>query len=169
MTAQYTPRLVANAMLFKARQEGVRLTHLKVQKLVFFMHAWSLVFFTESVVSERPQAWQYGPVFDSLYHDLKGFGSSEIDAYLLQIEPLSGERKALMPVQSDSQFWGLLDRVWERYSSLSARQLSTITHEAGGPWEAARHSKVAVLPDQQVRAYYVAQLTQGKVAEHATS
>jgi uncharacterized phage-associated protein len=154
----YRPSLVANAFLYKARQSGVQITHMKLQKLVFFVHAWSLATTGASTVNERPEAWPYGPVFDSLYHELKTFGSRSIDAYLTQMNPQTGERQAQMPVVSDTAFWGLLEQVWERYSPLSAMQLSALTHEAGSPWEAARKAQTIWLSDEAIRTYYGAQL-----------
>ncbi len=157
----YSPSLVANAFLYKAQQSHVHLSHMKLQKLVFFMHAWSLAAHGESVVSERPEAWTYGPVFDSLYHELKTYGSRNIDAFLTQMNRETGERQALIPVLRDTPFWALLDEVWERYSPLSALQLSALTHESGGPWEKARRSGNGWLADEIVRDHYKAQLQHG--------
>ena len=156
--ATYSTNLVANAFLYKARQSGVQVSHMKLQKLVFFMHAWSLASTGASYVNERPEAWPYGPVFDSLYHELKSFGSRDIDAYLTQMNSETGERQALIPVFSDSAFWGLLEQVWNRYGSFSALQLSALTHEAGGPWEQARQTHAGWLPDEVVRDYYRPQI-----------
>lgn len=156
--ATYSPSLVANAFLYKALQSGVRVSHMKLQKLVFFIHAWSLASTSASYVSERPEAWTYGPVFDSLYHELKNFGSRDIDAYLMQMNSETGERQALVPVLADGAFWTLLDQVWDRYSSLSALQLSALTHEAGGPWEQSRQTGRGWLSDDIVRDHYRQQI-----------
>jgi uncharacterized phage-associated protein len=156
--ATYSTSLVANAFLYKARQSGVQVSHMKLQKLVFFIHAWSLASTGASYVDERPEAWPYGPVFGSLYHELKSFGSRDIDSYLMQMNSETGERQALIPVFSDGAFWGLLDQVWNRYGSFSALQLSALTHESGGPWEQARQTHVGWLPDEVVRDYYRPQI-----------
>jgi uncharacterized phage-associated protein len=155
---RYSPSLVANAFLYKAKQAGVPLSHMKLQKLVFFVHAWSLALHQESMVTERPEAWPYGPVFDGLYHELKGYGSRNIDGYLMQMNPQTGERQSMVPQFQDATFWGLLDQVWQRYSSFSAMQLSALTHEAGGPWQHARQRGAGWLDDQQVASHYRAQL-----------
>lgn len=150
----YSPSLIANAFLYKARQTGAQLSHLKLQKLVFFIHAWGLALKGTSPVLDSPQAWPYGPVFESLYHELKGFGSKPVDTYLLQMNPHSGQLEPQIPVHSDTDFWGLLDQVWDRYSPFSAVQLSALTHEPGGPWEKARQGQVLSLTDDAVRDYY---------------
>lgn len=150
----YSPSLVANAFLYKAQQSGVPLTHMKLQKLVFFMHAWSLALRNQSMVTERPEAWQYGPVFDSLYHELKGNGSRAVTDYLAQMNPETGIRQGMIPVLNDTDFWGMLEQVWARYGGFSALQLSALTHEAGGPWEQARQTGTGWLSDDQVREHY---------------
>ena len=159
--ATYSPSLVANAFLYKAKQSGAQISHMKLQKLVFFMHAWSLASTGASYVSEPPEAWTYGPVFDSLYHELKSFGSRDIDTYLMQMNPTTGERQPMVPVLSDVTFWGLLEQVWDRYSPLSALQLSALTHESGSPWEQARNTKAGWIRDEAVRDYYRPQLKNG--------
>ncbi|MCI1012241.1 DUF4065 domain-containing protein [Herbaspirillum sp. C7C2] len=131
---------------------------MKLQKLVFFIHAWSLVSVGSSYVGERPEAWPYGPVFDSLYHELKNFGSSDINTYLTQMNPQTGERQALMPIASDQAFWSLLNQVWDRYGYFSALQLSALTHEPGGPWEQARQNNLGWLSDDAIRNHYGRQI-----------
>jgi uncharacterized phage-associated protein len=154
----YTPSLVANAFIQKALQTGVPVSHMKVQKLVFFVHAWSLALHGQSMIAEKPEAWTYGPVFDSLYHELKSYGYRNIDAYLTQMNPQTGQRQSMVPQFSDSAFWSLLQQVWDRYSKFSATQLSAMTHEAGGPWQMARQLGSGWLDDVQVQNYYRAQL-----------
>lgn len=156
--ATYPSNVVANAFLYKARQSGAQISHMKLQKLVFFAHAWSLALQGSSVVLERPEAWTYGPVFDSLYHELKSYGSRPIDNYLVQMNPRSGQREPLMPDLGDTGFWSILNQVWEKYSPLTAIQLSAITHEPGGPWEEARKSQSGWLDSGRVRDHYRAQL-----------
>lgn len=107
-----------------------------------------------SAVIAQPQAWPYGPVFETLYHELKGFGSRPVDGYLLQMNPTSGQREPQMPLQEDAEFWGLLNQVWERYSPFTAIQLSALTHEPGGPWDKARQTLALHLSDDGVRDYY---------------
>ncbi|MBP6224903.1 MAG: DUF4065 domain-containing protein [Rhizobacter sp.] len=132
---------------------------MKLQKLVFFMHAWSLALSGETVVKETPEAWQYGPVFDSLYHSLKGYGSRNIDTYLQEMNPTTGQREPLIPNQQDTHFWNLLAQVWARYGGLSALQLSALTHEDGSPWATAKEERRGWLDDKQVADFYRQKLT----------
>jgi len=154
----YSPRVVANALLRRAKERGVKLTHMKLQKLVFFMHAWSLALNDKLLLKEKPAAWPYGPVFDTLYHDLKSFGSNPIDSLLTELNPVTGNVTAMVPSPTDGSFWKLLDSVWDRYSVFSAMQLSALTHEAGGPWDKARRGQTGDIPDDWIKSHYKAKL-----------
>lgn len=161
---KYAPRHIANALLWKAKREGASLTHMKLQKLVFFVHAWGLALKNRPVASEGFEAWNYGPVVNSLYHELKNFGSKPVTSYLVEVDPASGATSARVPSQKDSEFWDLIDQVWDRYGHMSAAQLSTLSHEPGGPWARTRalmEEDGAVfdeIPDESIRNFYAAKL-----------
>jgi len=154
---RYPPDVIVNALLYHARQRGDSLrgmTHMKLQKLVFFMHAWGLAFNIGSPVSERPQAWEYGPVFFSLYHILKTYGSKPMTGWLVQMNPGTGQMEPMMPPPGDHQFWQLLERVWERYGGFDAFELSALTHEDDSPWASARNAHRGFLNDQDIADFY---------------
>jgi uncharacterized phage-associated protein len=134
----YSARIVANAFLWKAREGGRVLTHMQLQKLVYFMHAWYLAIHNKPLVQEAPQAWQYGPVFSTIYHELKAHGANPITSMLTEVNPADGRFVALMPNSNDTPFWTMLSKVWDRYHRFSAAELSSLSHEADGPWDSAR-------------------------------
>ena len=157
---QYAPSIVANAFLWKHKDHS--LSHMKLQKLVFFVHAWGLAFhgLGGSPLSEKPKAWQHGPVFQTLYHQLKHNGSNPVSEYLKEIDPTTGRMVALVPANEDERFWTLFDRVWQRYGGMSAADLSRLTHERGGPWERVRVGQYGSdMPDDAIRAFYASKLT----------
>ena len=155
----YKPRLVANALLHKARSEGVSLTHLKLQKLLFFMQAWGLALSNNQVFSELPEAWPYGPVYTSIYHELKDNGSESIRGYLEEPDLQTGKFRALVPNRGDTKFWNLLKQVWERYGSFTAGQLSTLSHVSGGPWDLARKKGEDRIDPSEIRQFYSKRLS----------
>ncbi|WP_431102364.1 Panacea domain-containing protein [Roseateles noduli] len=150
----YSPAIVANAVLYRAKQRGIRISHLKLQKLIFFIHAWRLALQGLPAVDERPEAWEYGPVFETLFHRLKNLGHEAICQYIETVEARTNAYQALMPSIEDAAFWRILDQVMDRYGGLSASQLSTLGHEPGGPWSTARAAKQAVIPDDSIRSFY---------------
>lgn len=154
----YSASLVANAFLHKAKEAGVQLTHMRLQKLVFFVHAWGLALKGVSPVSVGPQAWPHGPVFELLYYQLKSFGIENVTAYLLQMNPASGVLEPQIPARSDADFWSVLDQVWVRYAQFSDSQLSALSGEPGSPWHKARQECALNLCDREVRDFFRAKL-----------
>lgn len=138
---QYSAKAVANFFLRKAWNEGKTLTPMKLQKLVYLAHGWALGAFDAPLISESVQAWQYGPVIESLYHEFKHFGSGDIDKEASDVD-LDHETFDIVyevPVidEDDSEAQDLINRVWNTYERYSGGQLSTITHRPGTPWKKA--------------------------------
>lgn len=158
------PSLVANAVIYRASQAGRQFDHMQVHKLVFFVHAWSLALYNESLVAQKPEAWTYGPVFSSLYHRLKQYGASYIDKLLPEMHAETGQFVPLIPHLSDQRLWGLVDQVLSRYGQFSALQLSALTHEANGPWEITRNANRSLIDDDLIRNQFVQKLPNGSAA-----
>lgn len=158
----YTPRVVANALLRKAKSSGAKLSHLKLQKLAFFLHAWNLALHGKPLIDEQPEAWPYGPVFSTLYSELRSHGSKDIEGFIKEVDPKTGREVALVPNPGDEAFWQLVDQVWERYGKLTASQLSSLSHVQGGPWALARKDNLDDISNQSIADFYRPQLVHGK-------
>lgn len=117
------------------------ITPLKIQKLVYFAHGWYLGFTGQPLVNETVQAWDFGPVIPSLYHEFKEFKNNPITRPAGNFNPADLTTPELIAAKS------LLDRVWLIYSGYTAAQLSALSHEPNGPW----HEAVGKMPDGQVR------------------
>ena len=89
---------------------------MKLQKLVYYSQAWSLVWDDEPIFQETIEAWINGPVVPALYQKHKG---------IFKIFPnsLGGNPDMLTPEQKDT-----VNAVCEAYSHLNAQQLSDLTH-----------------------------------------
>ncbi len=137
MERPYHPKAIANWFLGRAEKEGQRLDPMKVQKLTYLAHGWHLGLHGEPLINEEVQAWQYGPVINSLYHEFKSFGAGEITGRATSWDFSSqGEPALVEPVvdPSDVDTIALLERVWDVYGSCSAVELSAMTHQPGSPW-----------------------------------
>ena len=151
----YKPSHVANAFLYRAKREGVPVDQLKVQKLVYFQHGWFLATRGEAAVGELFEAWPYGPVLSALYQEFKTFGSRPIDAYATDIDPATGENKALMVNGTDRYFYDVFDKVWERYKGRTGLYLSDLTHAPGTPWSTARQACRTYLDNDEIRRHFI--------------
>lgn len=129
----YSAKVIANYFLEMGKMDGVPIDPLKLQKLIYLAHGWSLFFLQRRLISEPFQAWRYGPVVPTLYKEFQRFGGSPVN------EPAQGDT----PQPSyglDEDTRSLLDAVWTRYKSLSPIQLSALTHEPGYAWDLARRT-----------------------------
>src|SRR5215510_7158653 len=57
---------------------GQPLTPMKLQKLVYFAHGWSLALTGVPLIKDAVEAWRYGPVIPALYHEFKHNGARPI-------------------------------------------------------------------------------------------
>ncbi len=150
----YHPAIVANALLQRGRERGVFIDHMKLQKLVFLVHAWSLASQGVPAVNREPEAWDYGPVFTELYSKLRDQGRAPVTQLISSYNPASGLQEVMVPNPGDQATWSMVDYVLNRYGNLSAIQLSALSHEAGGPWEITRRENRSFIPDETIQRYY---------------
>jgi uncharacterized phage-associated protein len=152
----YKPVWVANTFLWRAREDNVSdVTPLKVQKLVYNMQGWHLATTGVPAVGEQFEAWPKGPVLSSLYHVFKKYRWNRITELAEDIEPATGEVKALIVATSDEQFYSIFNAVWNRYKGYDGIQLSALTHAPGTPWTLARERGDQYIPDQEIRRHFV--------------
>lgn len=174
----YDPKSIANYFLEVAKSEGQTLTPLKLIKLVYIAHGWYLATTGEPLINEHPEAWEYGPVIPSLYHEFKIFGNSAIKKKATDFVPQSEEQWMLeeREVESpnrkkDGAVCDFLDRIWKRYRKFTASQLSTLTHQRGTPWEQTwnergKYQKGVDITEDKIREHY--QSLKEKSAERST-
>jgi uncharacterized phage-associated protein len=137
---------VANYFLEKGWKQGIPISPLKLQKLVYFAHGWWLGLTGRPLIDAPILAWTYGPVIPELYDEFRRFGSDPIvDRATVVNTNLQLEPASLTPEQR-AELTPLLDKIWETYGKYSAIQLSNMTHQAGTPW-----AKVRQLSDQSSR------------------
>ena len=64
------PRAVANWFIERGINEEYPLTHIEVQKLLYFAHGWMLGIHGEPLVEGNWEAWRYVPVLRDVYFSL---------------------------------------------------------------------------------------------------
>ncbi|MBX3390750.1 MAG: SocA family protein [Phycisphaeraceae bacterium] len=122
-----TAEAVARHFVHLANQmeEPTPLTHMQVQKLVYYAQGWSLAYYKKPLFLEPIEAWQHGPVVDRVYQEFKKFGGEAIAAKVgTSATDLSSEETELLR-------W-----VWQRYSRYSGSYLRELTHRER-PWKEA--------------------------------
>jgi len=119
---------VANYILEISREEAEDgeyelISHMKLQKLVYFCQGFSLALFDRPLFPEPIEAWTHGPVCPKLYHVLKDYGSLPITSSIDPDKIMLDENEKL-----------LVKMVYDVYGQYSAARLRKITHEKG-PWK----------------------------------
>lgn len=111
---------VADAILSRVGE----VTTWKLQKLVYYAQAWSLVRYDRPLFNDVIEAWREGPVVRSLYNQHRR--KSRVRHWP------GGDKTHLDAPEHDLIAW-----VVEKYGKLSAETLSEMTH-AEAPWFIAR-------------------------------
>lgn len=100
------------------------MTALKLEKLVYYCQAWSLVWDEAPLFMERIEAWAGGPVVPALYYQHRG--QFEVKTWKL------GQPDSLSPAQNET-----IDSVLKFYGGKTSQWLSDLTHRED-PWIQAR-------------------------------
>lgn len=145
----YTAKEVADWFLAVVdRSAGDALTHLKLQKLVYYAQAWSLALLERPLFDEEVQAWAHGPVVPSVWQAFREHGWEAI--------PPPEECPRV-----DGEAEGLLRDVLGTYGERSATALEALTHRED-PWLLARGDlppearSAAVITKEHMKSYYQA-------------
>lgn len=149
MSAPYSSKAVANSFLDIAKANNVAdISPMKLQKLIYYAHAWHLAFLGQPLIKEEVQAWKFGPVIPDVYFEFKECGNSSITARATE---LKFEEKQLtletptVPAE-DKNANELIAEVFRVYGKLSPIQLSNLTHGENEPWRQVANQYGAELP-----------------------
>lgn len=107
---------------FILQQRG-EMTAMKLQKLVYYSQAWSLVWDDEPLFSESIEAWANGPVVRELYRRHQG---------KFKVSEWNGDPQKLTESQRET-----IIKVLEFYGSMTSQALSDLSHREE-PWRQAR-------------------------------
>jgi uncharacterized phage-associated protein len=117
-------------------QKWGNMSHLKLQKILFYVEAYHLAYFDNSIIDDNFQAWVHGPVSRKIYDLLKD--KSVLHAELGYVKEANGAdpsdvlKKALTKDQID-----FINETVDELNQFSATQLENMTHTEE-PWLAAR-------------------------------
>ncbi|HEY9018167.1 Panacea domain-containing protein [Thiomicrospira sp.] len=137
---------VANKFIELARNEDNHsLTNMKLQKLVYIAHGFSLAGMDEPLLTnEDVYAWQFGPVIRDLYQSLRKYGRGEVTDFIPSSDQINDEEQQQ-----------LIKAIWEGYGHHSGFALSQITHRPNTPWSKVwNQAPYSEIPRNLIRAHY---------------
>jgi len=128
------PLCIANNFIMWGQGEGVGISPLKMQKLLYlyyarYLHLWNVAPFTDYF-----EKWPKGPVLRDVYEALKIFGGDNIPGTLTDI------RGKIVSITWDSKWFSpAFNDVVSRFGRMTAHELIQLTHEglSGSPYETA--------------------------------
>lgn len=106
--------------------ESESLTHLKLQKLLYYAQGVHLAYTENELFSDELLAWEHGPVAPRVYDVFKG--NRDID-----FEPEDEDLEVFAKIQEDENTRNVLEVVYDHYGKYSAWHLRNMTHDER-PW-----------------------------------
>jgi uncharacterized phage-associated protein len=142
---------IANYFIEKGLAEDNPVTPMKVQKLVYLSHGWFLALSKgQPLIKEKIGAWPFGPVIATLYKKFAKYSKKPITELA---KDSNGEVIRIDPRQSE--VIALLDKIWSVYGSMTAIQLSNLTHETGTPWSQVYEEGASkIIPDTIIQQHF---------------
>lgn len=119
------PVILSKLLIKRFRNANAKLTHLKLQKLLYFCQGLGISLFNVSLIEKEFSAWKHGPVNKEVYHWAKKFR----DADLTQSPP-----DAEGIVGLDERVPKIIEAVFQKYGKLATFALVNETHKPGSPW-----------------------------------
>ena len=140
---------VANSIIARGRKEGIHITHLKLQKLVYLVQGWHLDMFDKPAFEEDLYVWQYGPVIETVYAAFRHNGSLPI----VDEHPKPGLGCKVYYAKGKDMKTAL-DFVWKIYARKDALLLSAMSHAKGTPWAQAKKRKQRVIDKELIKEHF---------------
>ena len=123
-----------------------------LQKLVYISQGWNLAINREPLIEEEVQAWDGGPVFRSIWENIRDYGVDR-KTYLL----INPKTKRPFITETSEKEESVISHVWNKYHEYSGRDLSVMTHKPGTPWTKIYLGKGRneTIPKSLIRSHYV--------------
>ena len=144
---------VANEFLDKSNEISV----LKLVKLCYIAQGFSLAVLNRPIFNDdKIEAWRYGPVVPSIYHEVKHFKKGNITEKS-KFLTLNNDFDFIeeTPELTDENDKKIVQIVWNMYGKFSAGELVDLTHKNGTPWDLTyKPNSNNVIPNELIKEYY---------------
>lgn len=133
-----------------AEDAGEAMTHLKLQKLLYYAQGFSLALSggKQPMFGDTIEAWKHGPIVPAVWKAYKDYGGAPL--------PLPDGFDPSKGLKDGEQ--ALLNDVWNAYGQFSAWKLRNMTHEES-PWRNAYEPDAnETISQQSMREYFETQI-----------
>ena len=128
-----SPQEIANYFLSK---ENHGITNSKLNKLIYISFGWFSAYHKLFLFEEKIEAWRFGPVIPSIYHQFKVCGKNRIDSKAVtsyENIPLNPDIRTSKCKERDIVVV-LLEEIWILYGQKQVGELIEIMHSIESPW-----------------------------------
>jgi uncharacterized phage-associated protein len=141
----YDGRKIANLILSEFDPIQFDVTNLKLNKVLFYLHACFLVRRSQPLIKNHFDAWEHGPVVRVVYHEFKSFGSAPITEFARHLDYKTGLYEIIRHDDIQADLRQFIGKIASHYMKFSAFELREMTHKPGGPW----HEVYTSAPDNR--------------------
>lgn len=140
--------------------EGM-LTPLHILKMTYMSHGYTWAIAEHPLISNKVEAWKYGPVYPTIYEALSDYGSHAVESLhycgtKLSLKDKIHERiKYLGDVFTEKEK-EVIDSVVEAYKNWTGGELIALMHRKGTPWHQhyIKDYTGIIIPDEDTKNYY---------------
>lgn len=149
-----TASSVANEFINLAKEYDKDLTNMKLVKLMYIAQGLSLALLERPIFKDdNIEAWKYGPVVPSIYHEFKHFKSNPITTKSVTLD--NDWEHLSEPKLTDKEDKKVVKLAWNLYKDSSARELVLSTHRPGTPWSLTYEStRNKIINNDLIKKYY---------------
>ena len=127
--------------------EGI--THLKLQKLLYYAQGVFLAITGEKLFKENIEAWQHGPVVVEVYDEYKKFGRNNIS-----IEVNKNVEETIRNIENNTEVSNVLNMVYDNFAIYTAWQLREMSHVKNGPWDKAMSKGKKIIDLNEIKIFF---------------
>lgn len=146
----YDGKEIANFILDYCESRGRPVSNLSLQKILYFLHVWTLIKYKSPLIRHDFEAWQYGPVLPYVYREFKKYKARPIKSRATKICPKLKARVTAQAKFSNVSFRHFLEEITEFYSSFSAHKLVEYSHAVNSPWATTFYQGASTFPGMKI-------------------
>lgn len=128
-------RAVANYLIALDIMNGRKTSHIRIQKLCFVTHGWSLALLNQSITFDTVSLYKYGPLYEKIYKScVYYYGSGIITAIHEKDIELDYNRGEIIVENFSEKEKHLINAVYNNYKDWTTSQLSSHILNKEKPW-----------------------------------
>jgi len=154
MSKGHNPIAIANHFI-NLSENG--LTLMQLLKLSYISHGFTLALLDKPLADEYAEAWKFGPVFPSIYHEFKYEKPGPIKEQAKKAN-MNNDMLEDFVSNFDQNEKTIMKLTYKKYGELDGWKLSAITHAKDTPWYQAwkegQHIRGFSISNEKIKEHY---------------